>query len=197
VASRSSGFVVDLLSSSAPASPSPPCACTHLQNNIVKPKQLFPGMIRYASVQEALVDPKWKENMDLEHSALLHNGTCHLVLATQATNIIDCKWVFKVKKKVDGFVDRYKAHLVAKCFKQRHDIVYDDTFSHVVKAATIRLVLSLVVSRNWCLCQLNVQNVFLHSVLEEEVYMRQLPRYRDASHPSFVCKLDKAIYSLK
>jgi hypothetical protein len=42
-----------------------------------------------------------------------------------------------------------------------------------------------------------VQNVFLHSVLEEEVYMRQLPRYRDASHPSFVCKLDKAIYSLK
>jgi hypothetical protein len=154
-------------------------------------------MIRYASVQEALVDPKWKEAMGLEHSALLHNGTCHLVLATQATNIIDYKWVFKVKKKVDGFVDRYKAHLVAKCFKQRHGIVYDDTFSHVVKAATIRLVLSLVVSHNWCLCQLNVQNVFLHSVLEEEVYMRQLPRYCDASHPSFVCKLDKAIYSLK
>jgi hypothetical protein len=158
--SGSSGSVVDLPSSGALASPSPPRAHTHLQNNIVKPKQLFPGMIHYAnfcssgeseSVQEALADPKWKEVMDLEHSTLLRNGTWHLVLATQANNIIDCKWVFKVKKKADGFVDRYKARLVTKGFKQRYDIDYDDTFSPVVKAASIRLVLSLAISRNLCL----------------------------------------------
>jgi hypothetical protein len=67
--------------------------------------------------------------------------------------------VFKVKTQ-DGLVDRYKARLVAKGFKYKYGIDYDDTFSHVVKATTIRLVLSLVVSHNWCLRQLNVQNVF-------------------------------------
>jgi hypothetical protein len=135
--------------------------------------------------------------MDLEHSVLLRNDTWHLVLATQANNIFDCKWVFKVKKKADDFVDRYKAHLVAKGFKQRYDIDYDDTFSPIIKAATIRLVLSLAVSRNWCLHQLDVHNTFLHGVLEEEVYMRQRPGYGDTSHPGFVCKLDKTLYGLK
>jgi hypothetical protein len=65
---------------------------------------------------------------------------------------------------------------VAKGFKQRYGIDYEDTFSPVVKAATIRLVLSLVVSRNWCSRQLAVQNAFLHGFLEEEVYMKQPPR---------------------
>jgi hypothetical protein len=135
--------------------------------------------------------------MDLEHSALLRNGTWHLVPATQATNIIDCKWVFKVKKRADGSVDRYKTHLVAKGFKQRYDIDYDDTLSAIVKAATIWLVLSLVVSRNWYLRELDVQNTFLYGVLEEEVYMRQLSGYHDDFNPNFLCKLDKAQYGLK
>jgi hypothetical protein len=65
--------------------------------------------------------------------------------------LIDCKWVYKVKHKVDGSIDRYKAHLVAKGFKQRYVIDYDDTFSHVVKFATIQLVLSLAVSQGWSL----------------------------------------------
>jgi hypothetical protein len=73
----------------------------------------------------------------------------HLVRSAQATNIIDCKWVFKVKKKADGSVDHYKAWLVAKGFKQRYVIDYDDTFSPVIKVTTIHLVSSLVVSRNW------------------------------------------------
>jgi hypothetical protein len=102
-----------------------------------------------------------------------------------------------VKRKADGTIDRYKARLVAKGFKQRYVIDYEDTFSPVVKAATIRLVLSIVVSRNWSLHQLDVQNAFLHGVLEDEVYMKQPPGFHDASHPRYVCKLDKALYGLK
>jgi hypothetical protein len=98
VASGSSGPSAPLPLSAASTPSVPPRACTRLQNNIVKPKRLFPGMVRYAnfcsigepeSVQEAHADPKWKHAMDLEHSALLHNGTWYLVPPTQATNIID------------------------------------------------------------------------------------------------------------
>ena len=59
--------------------------------------------------------------------------------------------MYKIKKKADGTIDRYKARLVAKGFKQRYDIDYEDKFSPAVKAATIRLVLSIVVSRGWSL----------------------------------------------
>ena len=56
--------------------------------------------------------------MEDEYVALLKNQTWHLVSKQEGKNLIDCKWVFKVKKKADGSIDRYKARLVAKGFKQ-------------------------------------------------------------------------------
>ncbi|KAJ0962982.1 hypothetical protein J5N97_028104 [Dioscorea zingiberensis] len=135
--------------------------------------------------------------MNDEYGALMRNKTWHLVPGQQGKNVIDCKWVYRIKRKADGTVDRYKARLVAKGFKQRYGIDYEDTFSPVVKIATIRLVLSIAVSRGWCLRQLDVQNAFLHGVLEEEVYMKQPPGYEDPNVPFHVCKLDKALYGLK
>ena len=111
--------------------------------------------------------------MDEEYRALKQNKTWHLVPARADKNVIDCKWVQKLKRRADGSVDRYKAQLVAKGFKQRYGIDYENTFNPVVKAAPIRLVLSLAVSIGWHLRQLDVKNAFLHGVLEEEVYMRQ------------------------
>jgi hypothetical protein len=67
----------------------------------------------------------------------------------------------------------------------------------VVKAATIRIVLSIATSRGWHLRQLDVQNAFLHGDLEEDVYMRQPPGYENKDTPHYVCKLDKALYGLK
>jgi hypothetical protein len=94
--------------------------------------------------------------MDSKFLALFHNKTWHLVPPGPSRNVIDCKWVYKVKHKADGSVDRYKARLVAKGFWQRYDINYDDTFSPVVKFSTIHLVLSLAVSQGWTLRQLDV-----------------------------------------
>ena len=100
---------------------------TRLQDNIRQPKQYTDGTIRYGllsevkeprSLDEALVSPDWKAAMDTEFQALIKNQTWHLVSPTSDQNIIDCKWVYKVKRKADGRIDRYKARLVAKGFKQ-------------------------------------------------------------------------------
>jgi hypothetical protein len=121
------------------------------------------------SLEEAIGHDEWKNVMDEEYSALMHNQTCHLVSRPSGSNIIDCKWVYKIKQKFVGTIDRYKARLVAKGFKQRYGIDYDDTFSPVVKHATIHVVLSLAVSHNWVMRQLDVKNVFIHGVQEESI----------------------------
>lgn len=135
--------------------------------------------------------------MDEEYDALVRNKTWRLVPAKQGRNLIDCKWVYKIKRKANGEIDSYKARLVAKGFKRRYGIDYEDIFSPVVKPATIRTALSVAISKGWCFRQLDMQNAFLHGILEEEVYMRQPPGYEHPSHPHFICKLDKALYGLK
>jgi len=104
------------------------------------------------NLEEALQDENWKNAMDAEFLALQRNKTWHLVPPKEGRNIIDCKWVYRIKRKADGSIHRHKARLVAKGFKQRYGIDYEDTFSPVVKATTIRLVLSIAVSNGWSLC---------------------------------------------
>jgi hypothetical protein len=163
-------------------------AVSPVQHDISKPKIYTDGTVRYSlfsttgepqHYSEAMQDERWKKAMDIEFGALLRNDTWRLVPPRVGTNIIDCKWCIRLSKKSDGSIDRYKARLVAKGFKQRYGIDYEDTFSPVVKAATIRIVLSIAVSRGWSLRQLDVQNAFLHGVLKEEVYMRQPSGYED------------------
>ncbi|KAK9059497.1 hypothetical protein SSX86_020199 [Deinandra increscens subsp. villosa] len=145
---------------------------------------------------QASKDPLWRKAMDDEYNALIHNHTWELVPAS-THNPIGCKWIFRIKRHPDGTVDKYKARLVAKGFHQQYGKDYFDTFSPVTKPVTIRTVLSIALSRNWSLRQLDVNNAFLHGHLQEEVYMTQRPGYSDPNKPNHLCKLTRSLYGLK
>ncbi|WKA12632.1 hypothetical protein VitviT2T_029998 [Vitis vinifera] len=98
-------------------------------------------------VNQALTDPKWRQAMNDEFDALVRNGTWKLVPSTSMQNLVGCKWVFRIKRLPDGSINKYKSRLVSKVFHQRPGVDYHDTFSLVVKFITIRLVLSLAVSK--------------------------------------------------
>jgi len=149
---------IDPAGSSTPSVPAAHRPVTRAQHGITKPKQYTDGTVRWCTlatssagepttVADAVRDKNWVAAMDHEYQALLRNKTWHLVPKTKNKNITGSKWVYKIKRKADGTIDRYKARLVAKGFKQRYGIDYEDTFSPIVKVATIRLILSVAVSK--------------------------------------------------
>lgn len=96
-------------------------------------------------------------------------------------NLIDCRWIYKIKRKVDGTIDRHKVRLVAKGVQET-----------IWKGNSIPCLVKGVEHSP------NRYPAFLHGHLEEEVYMRQTPGYEDEKYPThFVCRLKKAFYELK
>ncbi|KAD4586330.1 hypothetical protein E3N88_23931 [Mikania micrantha] len=141
-------------------------------------------------------DPHWRNAMAEEYSALQRNGTWSLVPRVPNTNIVDCKWVYKLKRDQTGAVKRYKARLVAKGFRQQPGVDYQETFNLLVKPTTIRVVLSSAVTQHWPLRQLDVQNAFLHGNLQETVYLQQPPGFVDHSKPNHFHRLSTALNAL-
>lgn len=92
---------------------------------------------------------KWLDAMDLEINVQILQGIWVLVPQFLDMNIICCKWVYRIKKKLNGEIDRYKACPIAKGFNQEVNIDFAETFCPIVKSTTIRVVLSLVVSQSW------------------------------------------------
>lgn len=107
------------------------------------------------------------------------------------------KWVFRIKWKVDGSVDRFKARLVGKIYHQSSGVDYKEIFSPVVKPATIWVILSIAVMKGRDLRQIDVNNTFLNGDLTKTVFIEQPPRFKDFSKPNHICKLEKEIYGLK
>jgi len=134
--------------------------------------------------------------MNKEIRALQENHTWYLTDIPSRKTPIGCKWVYNIKHKTDGTIDRHKAKLVAKGYTQLEGIDYLDTLSPMAKLTTIRLLLTTVAVKNWHLHQLDVDNTFLHGDLEEEVYMIPPPGLI-TERQNQVCKLTKSLYGLK
>lgn len=127
----------------------------------------------------------------------MKNHTWDVVLLATTQNVICCKWIFTLKYRPDGSIERYKARLVARGFNQQYGLDYSETFSPVIKSTTVRLVLEIAVKRNWCIHQVDINNAFLQGTLTDEVYVSQPPGFIDKDRPHHVCRLNKALYGLK
>ncbi|GJR48205.1 ribonuclease H-like domain-containing protein [Tanacetum coccineum] len=104
-------------------------------------------------------------------------------------NMVRSMWLFKHKFHADGTLSRYKARLVANSSSQQLRVDFDETFSPVVKLATVRTVLCLAVSRKWPIHQLDVKNSFLNGDLSKTMYMHQPPSFVDNRQGSQVTYL--------
>ena len=169
------------------------------QENIVN----YALMSQVASVQEpntlveAQEDEKWMEAMWSEYNSIMKNHTWDLVDRPNKCKVIDTKWVYKVKYKSDGTLEKYKARLVAKGFAQVEGFDFQETFAPTTRMTTIHMVLALAIEEGWPVYQMDVKSAFLNGNLKEEVYIEQPSGFMIPGSESKVCRLRKALYGLK
>uniref|UniRef100_A0A2N9FUY1 Reverse transcriptase Ty1/copia-type domain-containing protein n=1 Tax=Fagus sylvatica TaxID=28930 RepID=A0A2N9FUY1_FAGSY len=137
---------------------------------------------------------EWMTAMQEEMSSMDKNNVWELVDLPPGHKTIGNKWVLKVKRKADGSIDRYKARLVAKGYTQREGIDYEDTFSPVVRFASIRLILSIVAKQDLELFQMDVKTAFLNGELDEEIYMAQPAGFEAKGHERKMIEEDHCMY---
>jgi hypothetical protein len=152
-------------------------------------------IVEPTTYQEAAGIHEWQLAMIEELAALDRTGTWDIVPLPSHAVPITCKWVFKVKTKSDGSVERYKARLVARGFQQSQGRDYDETFAPVAHMTTVRTMIAVAATRSWKIHQMDVKNAFLHGNLNEEVYMKPPPGVEVPS--GSVCRLRRALYGLK
>ncbi|GKA90844.1 zinc finger, CCHC-type containing protein [Tanacetum coccineum] len=115
------------------------------------------------------------KNFRHEFQLYLIEGTRDEVLADLPPSCkpLGCKWIFKIKLKVDGTIEKFKARLVIQGFKQKSGIDYFDTYAPVERISTIRLLIAMASIHNMVIHQMDVKTAFVNGDLDEEVYMNQ------------------------
>ncbi|GKC29743.1 peroxidase 9 [Tanacetum coccineum] len=116
---------------------------------------------------------QWKKTIKSEIDYILQKHTWKLMGLLSGCEPLDYKWIFKKKMKADGTIDKYKARLVIKGFRQRKSLDYFDTYSPITRITTIRMVLAIAALRNLKVHQMDVKPSFLNGDLEEGKYMNQ------------------------
>ena len=105
----------------------------------------------------------------------MNNHTWELVDLPPRNKPLGYKWIFKRKLKDYGTIDKYKARLIVKGFRQKKKkgLDYFDTYSPVTRITSIRLLIALAVVYDLQIHQMDVKTTFLNGELEEEIYMEQ------------------------
>ena len=132
-----------------------------------------------------------KEELD----ALTKNHTWDLVTLPSRRSVVGCKWIYKIKTRSDGSIERYKDRLIAKGFTQEYEINYEEIFTLVARISFVRTLLAVTAASKWDLFQMDVKNVFFNGDLSEEVYMQPHPGLSVESNK--VWRLRHTLYGLK
>jgi hypothetical protein len=140
---------------------------------------------------------KWLEAMEDEMTSMNTNRVCDFEKISKGAKTVGCKWVYKTKFYSKGNIERFKARLVAKCFTQREDIDYTETFSSVSCKDSLGFIMMLVTHYDLELHQMNVKTTFLNGDLLENVYMAQPKVFTVKGKEHMRCHLRKSIYGLK
>lgn len=133
--------------------------------------------------------------MPQELQALKDNQTWELTILPPGKKLRGCQWVYKIKHKSTGEIEKHKAWLVAKGFTQIEGEDFNETFAPVAKMTIVRCLLSVAITKWWILHQMDISNAFLRGNLHEDVYMK-LPQGYNNTYPNVVCRLKKSLYRL-
>ncbi|CAI7765668.1 unnamed protein product [Closterium sp. NIES-53] len=153
-----------------------------------------------ATVQQALGGEhkeKWREAMDKEPKALQERNTWKVVPIGVARNktILTGKWVFRVKTKADGTIDKFKARWVVRGFDQEHGRDFTETFAPVSRHTSLRILLAIAATKKKKLRQIDVANAFLYAPVDAKIFV-ELP-HGSHGEPNQVCQLLKSLYGIK
>jgi len=140
-------------------------------------------------------EKQWLRAVNEEMTSLTENETWNLVKLPPGRKALENRWVFKIKRNLDGDIDRYKARLVIKGCSQRKGLDYHDTYAPVARLTTVRTLLSIVNKFKLKTRQLDVKNAFLHGTISETIYMKQPQGFVEDN--GLVCKLNRSLYGLK
>ncbi|CAI7901272.1 unnamed protein product [Closterium sp. NIES-54] len=129
------------------------------------------GPLPYCSVG-VLMD----EAMDKELKALKERNTWKIVPIGVARNkiVLTGKWVFRVKTKADGTIDKFKARWVVRGFDQEHGRDFTETFAPVSRHTSLRILLAIAAMKKKKLRQIDVANAFLYGPVDAEIFV-ELP----------------------
>ena len=144
----------------------------------------------------------WREAVHREWSGIMANDSLDFVRRSHmppGANLMNSHYVFDIKPRPDGSVEKFKARLVADGNTQKYGIDFEQVFATVVRMASIRIVLSIAALNDWGIWQLDIRQAFLQADVQEELYMRMPPNLpsRDEAGNELVCKLKKSLYGLK
>ena len=154
------------------------------------------------SYREAMASPdreRWVSVMDDEMNSIEQKEVWELVRRADlpvGTNILPVKWVYKIKTDANGVIEKFKARVTPKGFRQKEGKDYFEVFARTGMYKTMRFGLSLAAKWDHELVQLDVPTAFLNADLEEEVFMEVPEGYRDGKD-GMVYRLKKALYGLK
>ena len=161
-----------------------------MDNDITEP-------LTYREAMESPQVNEWVAAMDEELASLRKNEAWELTEIPPSRNIIQNRWVFKLKHDSSGGVQRFKARLVAKGYTQRAGIDYEETYSPVVRYDSLRAVFAIAAALDLEIAQLDIKTAFLYGDLNEELYMSQPTGFVSKGQEGLVCRLKRSLYGLK